>query len=103
MSIPIHTIEIGDGSTFARTDRILMWRLTGIANASGSAGAAVTTAVSIAPGVLPASYDVDVFDTGGQNCFGTVTNKTNTGFNGVLQPPAGVALAAGTFNLVIVG
>jgi len=50
-----------------------------VANASGAAGASVTTAVSFAAGALPTSYSV--FVDAGQACFAYVTGKTSTGFN----------------------
>lgn len=101
MPIDVHTLELGDGSTFNRTDRVQVWRMTGIVNAAGGGeGDAVTTAVSV-PGVaLPASYDVFV-DTNGQAAVACATNKTNTGFDVVLQPPATVTLVAGSFDVLV--
>lgn len=99
MPIAVHTIEVGDGSNLSAPDRVKMWRLTGIANASGGSGVAVTTAVSVSPLELPASYSV--FIDAGQECMAWVTSKTAAGFNVVLQEP-GVSIASGTFDVLII-
>ncbi len=74
--------------------------------AGGSSGASVTVAITIdeqfGTGRLPSTYAVVV--TPSQSCFASVTNKTNTGFNVVLTPTSGsVTLAAGTFDVVVIG
>jgi hypothetical protein len=104
MPIDMRTIEAGDGSTFAFTDRMKVWNLPGQANvAGGSAGASVTTAVSVPNVALPAEYSVLV---GGlsQDATAYVTGRTASGFNVVLEPRlAANTLAAGTFDVLIVG
>jgi hypothetical protein len=87
--------------------------LSGIANAAGSgAGASVSVAISsfvdqYGTGQLPSgngvqSYSVQV--TPNQACFVSVTNKTTSGFTVTLTPTgSGVTLAAGTFDVVVVG
>jgi hypothetical protein len=98
MGLAVHSVEMLDGSTFARTDRVLLANLPGRANvAGGSAGAAVTTAVAAN---LPANYSVQV--TPSQACFVSVTSKTSAGFNVVLTPTlSSITLAAGAFDVVV--
>jgi hypothetical protein len=56
MSIPVHTTDCIDGSTFAYTDRIVAGLQLAVANVVGSGnGSSVTTAVSFSTGSLPAS------------------------------------------------
>jgi hypothetical protein len=102
MGIDVHTIEqIGNTSTFARTDRVFLAAFPQTPNVAGSgAGASVTTAFSGLE--LPASYNV-VVSGFSQNCFATVTARTHVGFNVVLTPTAaGVTLAIGTFDVLVV-
>ena len=83
---------------------------TGIANAAGgSAGASVTTTISsfvdqYGVGESPANYAVQV--TPSQAC-AVLTGKTTNGFSVTLTPlaPGGAnaTLAAGSFDVVIVG
>ncbi len=86
--------------------------LAGIPNAAGgSAGAAVTTAVTATLSdqfgsgrlpTMPNSYAVLVSPS--QACFVSVSGKTNTGFNITLTPTTSSAtLAAGTFDILVVG
>ncbi len=85
--------------------------LAGVPNAAGSgAGTAVTVTISsfvdqYGTGQLPAAYSVQV--TPSQACAVSITSKTSSGFNVVLTPlsPGGVnaTLAAGTFDVVVVG
>jgi hypothetical protein len=86
--------------------------IAGVANPAGSgAGASVTVAVTftdqfgngqLPQGSTPQSYSVHV--TPSQPCFVTVSNKTTTGFTVTLTPTAsGVTLAAGSFDVVVVG
>jgi hypothetical protein len=102
MGIDVHTIEqIGNTSNFARTDRIFLAAFPQSANAAGSgAGSSVTTAFS---GLgLPTTYSVIVSGLS-QAAFATVTGRTHIGFNVVLTPTAaGVRLASGTFDCLIV-
>jgi hypothetical protein len=83
---------------------ITIARTFSVANAAGgSNGAAVTTAVSFTDrfgaGLLTANYVVSVMPS--QAAWATITNKTTSGFNVVLTPPATVTLAAGTFDCVV--
>ena len=62
----------------------------------------MTTAVSfptLTP--LPPNYSVKI--TPSQACLVSVTNKTWNGFNVTLTPPSGVTLAAGTFDVMVIG
>lgn len=84
----------------------LIVTLTGVPNAAGSgAGAAVTTAVTVNNGKLPAnlpgSLHFNVHVTPSQPAFVTITGKTINGFNVVLTPPAGVTLGAGSFDVSV--
>jgi hypothetical protein len=88
-----------------------------VPNAAGSgANAAVTTSISFASdevpqnrpgfpatigGQLPGRYAVTVQPS--QVCSVTVTNKLQTGFSVVLTPPSGGTIAAGTFDLIVIG
>jgi hypothetical protein len=74
--------------------------MLGIANASGSANATVTTAVTLPTAVPNTSYAV--FVDAGQNVSWNVTAKTTTGFNVNLVPPASGSVAAGSFNVLVV-
>ncbi len=100
----LHTIEVPEGmlTGLSQKGRVVLGVLTGLSNAAGgSAGAAVTTAVS---GIknLPANYAV--FVSPNQDATAYVSSKTSTGFNVVLTPRlAANTLAAGTFDLVLVG
>ena len=100
MAIDIHTVSLLPGTTLARTDRLILGALSGVASAAGgSAGAAVTVPVSF-PGSLPANYAVIV--TASQDATAYVTAKTASGFSVVLSPRlAANTLAAGTFDTVV--
>lgn len=82
---------------------------TNVANAAGSgAGSAVTVAIAFPtpmayPAGFPSSnYCVQVQPN--QACLVAVTSKTQAGFNVVLTPsPATATLAAGTFDLCVIG
>jgi hypothetical protein len=92
----LHTVEMLNGSSpLSNPDRVKMVLLLGVANVAGAASAAVTTAITGLD--LPANYIVDVECN--QDVFVTITNKTNSGFNVVMTPLTGVAVAAGTFNV----
>jgi hypothetical protein len=96
MGLDIHTVELLNGSSaLSNPDRVKMVLLLNVANLSGAASAAVTTAVSGLD--LPANYMVDVECN--QQVFVTITGKTQSGFNVVMTPLTGVAVAAGTFNV----
>jgi hypothetical protein len=102
MAIDIHTLELADGSNQARSDRLFAGLQLSVANASGAAGVAVTTAVAFVAGALPVNYAVFV-DSGQADVFATVSSKTITGFNVTLTPLSGAAVAAGSFNVFLVG
>jgi hypothetical protein len=95
MPFSIHDIDLVDGSTPTMQDRLIGGLQLAVANVAGSGS--VTTAVSFPAGSLPANYAVFV-DTG-QAVTAYVTGKTSSGFNVVL---AATAVAAGTFNVLIV-
>jgi hypothetical protein len=99
MPQPIHSIDLLDGSNNAWTDRLVVGMQSGVANASGAAAAAVTTAVTFAY-ELPANY-VPVVNPG-QDATWYVTNKTSTGFNVVMTSRlAANGITAGTFDVVV--
>jgi hypothetical protein len=102
MAIDLRVIEMADGSNQSRTDRLFAGLQLTVANASGTTGAAVVTAVAFVPGALPTSYAVYV-DAGQAGVFASVSAKTTTGFNVVLTPLAGAAVAAGSFSVFLVG
>jgi hypothetical protein len=103
MPFPYHTIELQDGSNPNLSDRLVSGLQLAVANAAGSAGgAAVTTAVSFAS-PLPPNYLVSV-DAGQPSVLATVSEKTSSGFNVVLQPlSTATTVAAGTFNCIVFG
>jgi hypothetical protein len=74
--------------------------ITAVANASGSANATVSTAVTL-PNALPNTSYMVVVDAG-QNAAWNVTSKTTTGFTVNLVPPSGGSVAAGSFNVLVV-
>ncbi len=102
MPIDVHTLEQIDGSSFLRSDRVVVGAIPAQANAAGSgAGASVTTAVAFAPYSLPPAYSVQI--TPSQPALVSVTNKTSSGFNVVLTPlSSSTTLAAGTFDVLVV-
>lgn len=105
MSLIQHSIAIPDGAAPALEDRTIIGSIPGIANvAGGSAGAAVTTAVSLpASANLPANYGVLVNPAQDATWYVPQNSKTSTGFNVVMTPRlAANTLAAGTFDVVIV-
>jgi hypothetical protein len=104
MAQDIHTLEVVNGSNNVRTDRLIVGVQTGIANAAGGgAGTAVTTAVTFDK-ELPASYAVFVTVDNTVSASVSITGKTSSGFNVVLTPnPSTATLAAGTFDVLVVG
>jgi hypothetical protein len=102
MGIDVRVVEqIGNTSNFARTDRVFLAAYPKTPNPAGSgAGASVTVAFSGLE--LPANYSVVVSGLS-QVAIPTVTGRTNTGFNVVLNPLSGsVTLASGTFDCLVV-
>jgi hypothetical protein len=102
MPLDFHTTELADGSTpTARTDRIIVAHLPQVPNvAGGSAGAAVTVAISGL--TLPAAYAVHV--TPGSAVIASVlqSSKTNSGFSIVLTPLSSSAtVAAGAIDVTV--
>jgi hypothetical protein len=94
--------------TSNHAETIIFGKKFGIANAAGgSAGASVSTAVSFVDkygsAMLPQALSYLVNVSPSQPAFVVITNKTASGFNVVLTPPAGVTLAAGTFDLCVLG
>jgi hypothetical protein len=81
--------------------------LASVPNVAGSGSASVTTAVTTSfsdqygTGLLPPSYAVIV--TPSQSCVASVSGKTSSGFNVVLQPLTGNSILVGTFDVVVVG
>ena len=93
--------------TDTQSRNVVIGTQLGVANAAGgSAGAAVTTAITFQDqfgnGQLPSAYTAFVMPS--QNCFATIAGRTNTGFNVVLTPsPATATLEAGTFDVSVIG
>jgi hypothetical protein len=98
--------------TDSQSRKFIVLAETSVANAAGSGdGASVTTPLTFEDqfgnGQLPGDsgqgrYTVSV--TPSQPCVATVTGKTSSGFNVVLTPlSSGAALAAGSFDLIVVG
>lgn len=99
MAIDKRVLQTLDGSTAVFTDRMIVGVQIGLTNASGSAGAAVTTAVTFAE-TLPATYTVLV--QANQDAVPYVSSKTTSGFNVVLNPRlAANSVAAGTFDVIV--
>jgi hypothetical protein len=99
MPLPVHTLDMVDGSSFSQTDRVIVGMQTAVPNAAGTAGASVTTAVTFGYG-LTANYTVLVSPN--QDATWFVSSKTSTGFNVVLTPRlAANSLAAGTFDVIV--
>jgi hypothetical protein len=102
MSLPIHTVIQGAGSTaFAQKDRMSVVALGAVAyGAGGSAGASVTVAVTGLS--LPATYCVLPGDPG-QDATVFVSGRTQSGFTLHLSPRlASATLAAGAVDIVVI-
>ncbi len=101
MGKPVHTVDLLTGSNQANQDRLSVLIDTAVPNvAGGGAGAAVVTAIAVAAGALPASYNVQV--TPSQDCVPFVSGKTQSGFNVTLTPRlAANTLAVGTFDVLV--
>jgi hypothetical protein len=102
MGIDVRVIEqTGNTSNFARTDRVILAVFPQTANPA-AAGEGDTVPVSFSGLELPATYSVIVSGLS-QVAIPTVTNRTHTGFNVVLNPLANtVTLAIGTFDCLVV-
>ena len=104
MSQILHSIEVPEGALtgLSQKGRLLVGNLPAQSNAvGGGAGQPVTTAISGLKN-LPANYSVVVNP--GQDATWYVSGKTSTGFNVTLTPRlAANTLAAGTFDILIVG
>ena len=100
MAFDIHTIDVAAGSNINRLDRVIAFFQNTITSAAGSGAGPVTTAVTFS-GELPATYNA--FVTPNINATASITNKTSSGFNVVLNPPlASATLAAGTFDVLVI-
>jgi hypothetical protein len=102
MGIDVRVIEqIGNTSNFARTDRIFLAAYPQTANPAAAAeGDTVTVAFTGLE--LPANYSV-VISGLSQVAIPTVTGRSHTGFNVVLNPLVNtVTLAIGTFDALVV-
>jgi hypothetical protein len=77
-----------------------------VANASGSTNNPVSTSITFTDafgnGQLPPSYSVHLTPSQ-SGVWATVTNKTTSGFNAVLTPLSGQAIAAGTMDVLVAG
>jgi hypothetical protein len=102
MGIDVRVVEqIGNTSNFARTDRIFLAAYPRTANPAAAAEGD-TVVVPFSGLELPASYSVVVSGLS-QVCVPTVTNRTNVGFDVVLNPlSASVTLASGFFDCLVV-
>ena len=101
MGLIQHSIEVPNGANQARSDRTILGSNEGTANASGAAGATVSTTVTLPNANLPAQYSVLVNP--GQGCGWYVDTKTANSFVVHLVPFSGTAtIAAGAFDAVVV-
>jgi hypothetical protein len=102
MGIDVRTIEqIGNTSNFARTDRIFLAAYPQTANPA-AAGEGDSVTVAFTELELPATYSVIVSGLS-QEAIPTVTGRSHTGFNVVLNPLTGsITLASGTFDCLVV-
>ena len=102
MGIDVRVVEqIGNTSNFARTDRIFLAAYPKTANPA-AAGEGDTVTVAFTGLELPANYSVVVSGLS-QVCIPTVTNRTFSGFDVVLNPlSASVTLASGFFDCLVV-
>lgn len=99
MAIVKHDIAVLDGSNPMFTDRAIVGVMTGVANASGTAGATVATVVTFLE-PLPAGYVAMVQPN--QDAVAYISARTTNGFTVNLTPRlAANALAAGTFDLLV--
>lgn len=98
--LPIHTLEVQDGSNLANSDRLLVSLKMAVANLiGGGAGQVVTVAVTF-PQPMPANYAV--FADPGQDAVCFVTARTSLGFTLNINPRlAANTLAVGTTNILI--
>jgi len=100
MSIPMHIIDVGDGSSLSGSDRVSASFLPAIAMGAGTAaGAAVSTTVT---GHFPATYGVHVDP--GQDATWYTTNHTAKSFVLVCAPRlAATTLSAATMQAATFG
>jgi predicted cobalt transporter CbtA len=101
MAFEIHDLSVVEGSQLQNQDKVVLAVQYGVANGSAGTGVAVTVAVSFLNSELPANYAVHV--TPSQPCWVSVTSKTANGFNVVLTPQSTLSIAAGTFDVIVVG
>ena len=99
MPFDFHTVEVPDGGIINNFDRVIIGGQIAIANsAGGGSGESVTVAVAFPS--LPPNYAVLVSPS--QACAWSITDKAWNGFNVVLTPLSGT-LAAGTFDVIVIG
>lgn len=102
MGLPVHIIDLIEGSSPLNGDRLVLGVKNQVANViGGGADAIVTTTVTFGTGKLPATTAYGVHITPDQNCTHWVTNRTTAGFDVVLKPPAGGTLAVGKFDVLV--
>lgn len=101
MANHIKDLEVMDGSTLSKPDRIRVSLQMAVANLiGGGAGQTVTVAVTF-PEVMPANYAV--FADAGQDAVCFASARTTVGFTLNINPRlAANTLAAGTVNILVV-
>lgn len=99
MSKDLHTLDVLNGSSLAKQDRIVAGIQAGIPNVIG-AGAGLAVVVPVAFAGLPANYCVAVNP--GQDATWYITNKTANGFNVNLLPRIATnTLAVGAIDVIV--
>jgi hypothetical protein len=101
MAMAKERFAVLDGSTApANPDRVIFGQQLGVANASGAAGATVSTVVAFLE-PLPPVYAVTVQP--GQAAVSWVTARTTFGFTVNLAPLVSTnAISAGTFDATVI-
>lgn len=107
MALPFHIVEAPDGAAPRNSDRFVLGPILGTANASGAAGATVSTAVNLPAGALPVDVSGNalyaVYVSPNQKCFWWVDTKTHASFVVHMAPDTGAdSIASGKFDLLIV-
>ncbi|MBI1214116.1 MAG: hypothetical protein GC190_21850 [Alphaproteobacteria bacterium] len=102
MGLPIHIMELIEGSTPLNSDRLFVGVQNQVANvAGGGADVVVSTAVAFTAGKLPPTDKYGVFISPDQNCTWWISARTTTGFTVNQKPPSGGTLAAGKFDVLV--
>jgi hypothetical protein len=101
MAMSKERFAILDGSTAsANPDRVIFGQALGVANASGAAGATVSTVVTFLE-PLPSVYAVTVQP--GQAAVAWITSRTAFGFTVNIAPLVSTnAISAGTFDATVI-